>query len=474
MSQNTGKFTVSFRDAQMAAVGFDKEAILIGRLKTCEIVLDHKAVSRVHAGINFLDSKYFLINLSASNILSLNGRALRPQKTDVLAGGDFIQIGPFVIFVERSSEELALTVERQSVGEARKATSLPALGSVVPESVNPEVADVLKVFWEKRTREKEDWGSRLRPTEKPQPGKAVINWKPTLDLQQPWRLGLFLWAILIIGALGVIAFLRYPETYAGKPLATPHAANIEGSTIALTANGNSCTTCHAPNEYVETACIRCHQADQFHVSNTKAHEAAGITCTICHLEHQGSDFQMRAAAVQGCADCHSNDNPKSYNGKSVRTAHEGSFGYPVKDDKWVWSGLYNEIAETIPAVKASSKDETEQARLSRQFHAVHVSRLNAPAGMTADGSGRVSCSSCHKSFDPIDRDTPRQTCGVCHNLPADSNPPATFVNGIQANCVSCHIQHPYGNNRWSEYLREEARDHRKNVVNSQIKQLNGK
>ena len=98
MASETGKFVINFADRQDAVPEeVEKDAILIGRLPSCDIVLNHKAVSRIHAGINFLDSKYFLINLAASNILTLNGRQLGPQVTDVLAQGDIIQIGPFAI-----------------------------------------------------------------------------------------------------------------------------------------------------------------------------------------------------------------------------------------------------------------------------------------------------------------------------------------------------------------------------------------
>lgn len=475
MSQETGKFTVSYADLQIATVAFEKDGILIGRLASCEIVLDHATVSRIHAGINFVDSKYFLINLSSSNVLTLNGRRLGPQKTDVLADGDTIQIGPFTFLAARIRDELLLIVDRQFADRSSEKAVGVRPTEASSEPVAPDVEGVLKVFWEKRTREKEDWGTRLRPTEKPVAEKAMFNWKPTRDLLPSWRFGLFLWAFLIIGAIGAFAFFRYPQTYASKPLASPHAAKIMGSTIAVTSNGNSCTTCHTLNEPVENSCIRCHKAEQFHASNTRAHEEAGITCTVCHLEHQGSDFQMRAAAVQGCATCHNDDNRSVYNGKTVRTPHSGSIGYPVQNGVWVWKGLYAEIAETVPGASSSAtKDETEQARLSRQFHAVHVSRLIAPAGMTADGEGRVSCSSCHNSFDPIDRETPRETCAACHEANASSANSNVSPVTRQVNCVSCHVQHPYSNARLNEFLTKNANLHRRTVVSEQIRRLNGK
>lgn len=473
--KKAGKFNVLTAGGDMPARIFDKDSIYLGRLGTCEIVLDHKTVSRIHAGINFQDSKYSLVNLSSSGVLTVNGRALKPKKSDVLADGDTIQIGPFIILVGLKAREITLTVQRQ----APRDLNLTFTGKIPaePQPDKPSAADmgdVLKVFWEKRTREKEDWGTRLRPTEKPKPGKAMFNWRPTRDLQQPWRFGLFVWAFLILGALGTYAFFRYPGVYAPEALADPHAIQIDNSTIATTSNGNSCTTCHTPNEPLENSCIRCHQAEQFHASNTKAHEEAGITCTVCHKEHQGAAFNMKASAVQTCAECHSDTNAKTYNGKSVRTPHGGTYGYPAVDGQWKWKGVYREVADAIPEINSSATgDKDEQARLNRYFHTIHVYRLKAPEGVKGDKNGLVSCSSCHKTADPVDRSTPKETCAACHTTQANAvGRDARFGTG-NANCISCHVQHPYSGGRWSEFLTDDALGRRKDAVANKIKQLSG-
>ena len=88
----------------------------------------------------------------------------------------------------------------------------------------------MRVFWEKRSREKEDWGTRLRPTEKPKPGKAMFNWRPTRDLRRPWRAALFVWAILIVGAIGVL-FAPVAGKIADRR--GPHAVIGLGSVIML-------------------------------------------------------------------------------------------------------------------------------------------------------------------------------------------------------------------------------------------------
>jgi len=471
MSEENGKFTISYTDLHIPTARFAQDGIFIGRLEKCEIFLDDLSVSRIHAGINFQDSRYTIVNLSEKNILTLNGRALGPQKTDVLADGDTIQIGPFTISVGDVDDEILLVVERQFIDR-------PIGAAVAPDQAKPgkavlKVDGVLKAFWEKRSRSKEDWGTRLRPTEKPVPGKSMFNWRPTKDLRRPWRFGLFIWAFLLIGAIGAFAYFRYPQTYEPKPLSNPHASK-DSSTIAAMPNGNSCTTCHTLNQPMENSCIKCHAAEEFHSSNTKAHEEAGITCTLCHKEHQGSDFQMTATAIQSCAACHNDNNTKTYNGKSVHTAHGGSYGYPVVDGVWKWKGIYREVADAIPEIKSSAtSDKDEQARLSRYFHTIHVARLKAPEGVIGDARGLVTCSSCHKSFDPIDRTTPRQTCAACHTTKPDAaNRDARFGTS-GANCISCHVQHAYSAHRWNEFLTDDALNRRKDAVVNQIKNLNG-
>jgi hypothetical protein len=122
----------------------------------------------------------------------------------------------------------------------------------------------------------------------------MFNWRPTGDLRRTWRTGLFIWAFVLISAIAVLAFFKYPTAYEPAPLASAHANDIGNSPIAISSNGNSCTTCHTPNEPVENACIKCHQGTEFHSTNTKAHEEAGITCTICHQEHRGADADLNA------------------------------------------------------------------------------------------------------------------------------------------------------------------------------------
>jgi len=461
-----GNFTIKFGDPQPWTLYQD--GIRLGRLDTCDVVLDDKTVSRVHAAINYIDGQYEIVNLTAANALTLNGRLLAAQQTDVLANGDTIQIGPFAIEVAiDNTNAIRLAIQRFGVA------AMPSGESQRPQTpASTQAADVLRVFWEKRSREKEDRGSRLRPTEKPKPGKAMFNWRPTRDLRRPWRAALFAWAILIVGAIGVFAYFKRPTVYEPMPLSNPHATQFDTTTIAATSNANACTTCHMANQPIDNACIKCHTAEGFHPSNTKAHETAGITCTVCHKEHRGSDFSLTASAIASCAQCHNDANKQTYNGQSVHTAHGGSYGYPVENGVWKWQGVYREVADAIPEINYSATgDKDEQAKLSRQFHAVHVARLLLPpnSNLKGDAQGRVSCSTCHQTLgSDIDRITPRQTCAACHMTSAnDASRDQRFVAG-QANCVSCHTQHPYSTRRWSEFLSDDALRRRQEAITAKI------
>src|ERR1043166_1874119 len=111
LKKESGNFTIKFRDPEPWTIY--KESIRLGRLETCDIVLDDNTVSRVHAGINFLDGQYEIVNLSAANAITLNGRLLPAQKMDVLANGDTSQIGPFAIeVVINESNAIRLSIQR--------------------------------------------------------------------------------------------------------------------------------------------------------------------------------------------------------------------------------------------------------------------------------------------------------------------------------------------------------------------------
>ena len=166
------------------------------------------------------------------------------------------------------------------------------------------------------------------------------------------------------------------------------------------------------------------------------HQDAGIGCIDCHAEHRGSDFRPRDAAFQTCFTCHTDLNKDTYKGRTVRTPHGGTFGYPVVDTKWKWKGLDGAAwaLKQIPVNRLPTDDE--EAWRSKQFHAMHLYRVRAPEGLPGNEKHEMSCSSCHQKFDPIDRETPRQTCGRCHAGQIDSVTGRALVASDKPNCIS--------------------------------------
>jgi hypothetical protein len=283
MNESTGKFRIHFSETKEVR-SFDKERILLGRLETCDIVLDDPTVSRVHAGITFFDERYVLANLSKSNVLTLNGRLLASEESDILTDGDTIQIGPFAILVGGVDDAISLNVQY--------AVSTPVVPRDVEDS-GPPNADS-QASWTtssrssgKSERVKKKTGDRgfARLRNHVLEKRCSTGGRPAISDGRGGSGCLSGRSCLSArSALSVFSITR--EHLLRIHLRRAHASTLELHGIASASNGNSCTTCHTPNEPVENSCVRCHQGSEFHSSNTRAHEDAGVTCTICHQEHQ--------------------------------------------------------------------------------------------------------------------------------------------------------------------------------------------
>ena len=181
---------------------------------------------------------------------------------------------------------------------------------------------------------------------------------------------------------------------------------------------------------------------------------AGIGCIDCHAEHRGAEFKALDGALLSCFECHNDQNKKIYNGKTVSTPHGGTFGYPVVNGHWKWAGLDQaEIAQRKDTLKLERlpSDSDDQWR-SKQFHAVHIYRVKATRELGGNKEGELSCSSCHKTRDPIDLVTPRTTCGQCHNGSLDPRAGRQVIASDKPNCTSCHVQHMQDKRHWNPGL----------------------
>ena len=478
MQTQDSRFVVTREDLNVEPVALVSDGLKIGRLPSCELVLNHPSVSRLHAGINEADGRFYLYNFSHSSGTALNGRIVPVEAAEALVGGDVIQIGPYFLYVDREPDALFIRVRLEvavNVGESEGRAELPqAQAAETPTrdaTAGQELSQALNVFWDKRKREagKMQRGSPLRP-QKPMRvlGKARFNWTPTRDLVRPWPFSVFVWGFAAIALLSVVAAVVYAESYAPAPVSTPHArATLSAQpAIARRPNAGSCTTCHALASGMDSNCSSCHQAEGFTATVTEPHARAGVGCTACHVEHQGTEYRPAVASLQTCTTCHNDSNKKTYNGRAVHTPHGGTFGYPVVNGRWGWEGLSREeweqkpedlrqsaakLAEGLRRAPNAGGRDAEDVRRSAEFHTVHVHRVKAPAGFPSNSDGEMSCSSCHQSFAPIDRATPRTTCAACH----DGDRGGKFESLLGAdrpNCISCHVQHTKARREWGASL----------------------
>ena len=421
------------------------DGLLIGRLTECEVMLNHPSVSRVQAGIKEFENAYYIFSLRPKNPVLLNGKPV--EGNEALASGDVIEVGPFEVEIESAETALVLRVElRIGMRMSEIDVSDPGLttGNLEEEeggkTKKPRPAPVagtkaLDIFWDRRIREagKIARPSPLFPKAGRRSGKAQFNWLPTSDLVSRWPAAFFTWALIVVGGVSVGAAYWYTNAFAPGPLSKAHAATQLSMTpaIAVAANSGSCTTCHALKGSMTERCAGCHETDAFKSTMIKPHVAAGIGCAGCHSEHEGEGFDSGNAALASCTGCHNDSNKQVYKGRKVGTPHGGTFGYPVVNGEWSPKSINDDEWELRKLAVVRLQADSDQKWRSNQFHALHDQRVAVLPGITGNKEGRLSCSSCHQTFDPaVDRVTPRTTCAACHST----------ANG-QPNCTSCHVQH---------------------------------
>src|SRR5262245_33874810 len=414
------KYTIIRDDLLTDPVTMFTEGLLIGRLRDCEVLLNHPSVSRVQAGIKQIDDNYHLFPLRLGNPVLLNGRPV--TENEALAPGDVLRVGPFKLEVDDTEEALVLRVSLLIGMVASEVdVSNPGLSTdnlvVTADGKKPAkkrakaviATKALDIFWDKRIREagKMVRPSPLFPRSKRRSGKTQFNWLSTTDLTSRWPIGFFIWSVLIVGVLAVVAAYSYTKAYTPGPISKSHAANAMSLNppIALRTNAGACTGCHTWQGHVEEKCAACHNTEAFVATVITPHEAAGISCIDCHSEHHGDQYSALEAALESCAGCHNDTNQKTYSGKRVSTPHGGTFGYPVVNGVWSPKAVNEEEWNLRNMVVTRLSSDSDTKWRTKQFHAFHNERVKLLPGMPGSSEGNLSCSSCHKSFAPnIDRE----------------------------------------------------------------------
>jgi thioredoxin reductase (NADPH) len=447
-------------DAAIDDLTLESDGLTVGRLISNDLVLNHRAVSRTHAGIKAVSGDFWLFNFSRSNGTSLNGGLVDKAP---LADGDVVQIGPYLMRVNYLPRALSITVERQLqiqtfVGSIVlptapasavedpdstiriMASATPGTRTVTPSGIVrvqstglltaaiPAVDEkALEIFWNNRKREggKIEAKTPLHPRSGRKVGKAQFNWRPTLDLRRSWRMSYFVW-----GGLGslfacLIALVVYHGAFSPGPVSSAHTLTAVSTRSIADHASSSCSNCHGVIAGMQDKCISCHSTDTFRPVISEAHNRENIECTSCHTEHQGSDIRQGLVSYGLCSFCHNGKykiKTGSRAGSLLPVPHGGTIGYPVVDGKWQWK-LTAEVLKdrALPERWAtfSSKD---------QFHIIH---------QTGRMLNKMSCVDCHTAGAYGDArwlQSTRDECATCHAV--------KNVAGLQqANCSTCHPQH---------------------------------
>ncbi|GMV99419.1 MAG: hypothetical protein AMXMBFR84_05580 [Candidatus Hydrogenedentota bacterium] len=78
-----------------------KKPLLVGRLQTCDICIQHRAVSRRHCEISVVNGEIKVMDLHSSNTTLVNGE---PVSEKSLSIGDQIAVGPAVLLITSTSD----------------------------------------------------------------------------------------------------------------------------------------------------------------------------------------------------------------------------------------------------------------------------------------------------------------------------------------------------------------------------------
>ncbi len=497
------KFIIRRKDVLVDEVSLESEDLIIGRDMRSDVVLNHRAVSRQHAGISYGANlpdlavtpqnaqRFWLTNLSSSNGTLLNGEAVTIVP---LFDNDVIQIGPYLLRVDYAGDSLVLTVEmelkvqplesRTAILQMPRGTSdktqlikMPAPGTRMTGLLSgigsmtgflPAQSQLaLSVFWDKRKREagKIEEVTPLLPRSGRRFGKAQFNWRPTFDLARVWRSAYFWWGCLVvlIGALGAAAL--YQPAFAPRPVSSAHAQTMTNDAllvrnIANHPNGNHCTSCHTPTAGMLDQCLGCHETKP---TATKAAFAPSIylqghldqklRCNDCHTEHLGNDNAAGLLHYGLCYNCHNGQFQIPYDGKAGKAGtvlpipHGGAVGYPKIKRGGKGSGYWSLSPLRWQGIVSRWRAKYPKRLLQTAEQYAAKDSLDQCHDLHFEGvqTNTQLCATCH--FDKRGERDIRSDYGkfeapkqACAKCHAEPIAATGLVRGL-AKCDTCHQQH---------------------------------
>lgn len=430
MAQTT-KFKIRRRDSERVVSDnlIAKEELKIGSQPVdIDLILNHPAVSPVHAIIRDINGRPWIFDVLDANATLLNGNNISSAP---LLDGSEIQIGPFLLRIHREADALLITVERglkaavRPTADARVTPAEPGQ----PSEIGEEEQKALDISWRDRGREESKIiiSTPLFPVGIYGKGKARFNWTPTADLKPPLRRRAWLICVFTAVTLASIgALLYWSETYSPGPVASAHSPTATLSRGVALATVSSCSDCHHVFGSKERDCAGCHAVPQgssspkgFDPQISDAHREANIGCVGCHSEHNGSEFPIEDVDNRSCVRCH--NEKYTFNGKVLGAPHKGSSLKSNPDSSAPGVGYIRDANGVLTWNKQTGKEAVNH------FHAEHPYALE-------------KCNYCHRPG-PWETDewekSPRASCQACHAVSFD----VAGIKAIGPNCATCHKQH---------------------------------
>src|SRR5689334_21613384 len=123
-------------DGSMRTVPLDAE-LVIGRAAECDVVIDHKALSRKHAGVRRTPS-LTVQDLESTNGTRVGGSVVRGGEPVAITVGESFHIGPFSFFVVagRTASASGRTPAQLVVADPTAAAATPLVKDVAASDVN--------------------------------------------------------------------------------------------------------------------------------------------------------------------------------------------------------------------------------------------------------------------------------------------------------------------------------------------------
>ena len=333
----------------------------------------------------------------------VNGRTTRDA---VLAVGDIVQLGPYVLRVlePEAGVDLSVSVEADQRADARAAAPLAPV-------LDLSVAGLRKRRW--------SW--------------AFFLVTLAFGLILPWV------AHNAEGGNQTLRSLHLPSDriWSSGPLHSAHAGL-----------GQKCESCHV-KAFVSVrseTCLDCH------ASNLHQHVAAGhaqaaslaqAKCTNCHVEHdEPSTLVNRDQRV--CLDCHADPKKSLPDSKGLQAVADFGDSHPEFRVSMIDAAASANDSVSVQRLALDSPGLRERSGL-KFTHAKHLDRKGVK---TADGQKVMACADCHvanrdgRGFAPITMET---SCAGCHKLEFDpATPDRKVPHGKPAEVVQALIDHYSG------------------------------